>query len=228
MKTKIFLLLAVLVLIAYSGHSQSFSAEDSTITFKNEEGKVLTKEEVKELMKKTYSIMQETVNGKKFITIIPAENDELAKVYAKIDAFKNSLINKPIKSFQFTDLENNKWKSKDLKGKIVLINFWFTSCKPCIMEMPLLNELVAANKDKPIVFLAPALDNQAQIKFFLKKFKFDYSIIPYAEQYSNALNIEYFPTHIIIDKAGIIRQVIISYSDDIKEKLQAEIDRLIN
>src|SRR6186997_2601970 len=126
MKIKIFLLLAVFTLIAYSGHSQSFSAEDSTITFKNEEGKVLTKEEVKELMKKTYSIMQETVNGKKFITIIPAENDELTKVYAKIDAFKNNLINKPIKSFQFTDLDNNKWKSKDLKGKVVLINFWFT------------------------------------------------------------------------------------------------------
>ncbi len=228
MKIKIFLLLAVFVIITHSGHSQSFSVEDSTITFKNEEGKILTKDEVKELIKKTYSIMQETVNGKKIITLIPSENDELAKVYAKIDAFKNSLINKPIKAFQFTDLDNNKWKSKDLKGKVVLINFWFTSCKPCIMEMPLLNELVAANKDKPVVFLAPALENPAQVRFFLKKFKFDYSIIPYTEQYSNALNIEYFPTHIVIDKEGIVRQVIISYSDDIKEKLQIGIDKLIN
>ena len=37
---------------------------------------------------------------------------------------------------------------------------------------------------------------------------------------TNSLNIEYFPTHIVIDKEGIVRQVIISYSDDIKEKLQ--------
>ena len=228
MKIKTFLLLFMLSVLSHSGYCQSFSVDDSTITFKNEEGKVLTKEEAKELMKKTFSIMQENVNGKKVITIIASENEELAKVYASMEAFKNGLINKPIKSFQFSAIDNIKWKSKDLKGKVVLINFWFTSCKPCIMEMPLLNELVADNKDKPVVFLAPALENPAQVRFFLKKYKFDYSIIPSSSQYSNDLGIEYFPTHFIIDKEGIIRQVIISYSDDIKEKLQAEIDKLTN
>jgi hypothetical protein len=41
------------------------------------------------------------------------------------------------------------------------------------------------------------------------------------------MHIENFPTHLVIDKQGNIRQVFIGYADDIKEKLQAEIDKLI-
>lgn len=207
---------------------QQISLNDSTITFKNQEGKVLTKEEVQELTKGTFSIRQENSNGKKTVTIIPSGNDERSLLYAKLDAFKNSLINKPIKEFKFDDLENKTWKSNDLKGKVVLLNFWFTACEPCISEMPLLNKLVAANKDNPVIFLAPAPENESQVKRFLKKFKFDYNIIPSSNNYIDALKVEYFPTHIIIDKEGIIRQVIISYSEDIKDKLQEEINKLIN
>jgi hypothetical protein len=42
------------------------------------------------------------------------------------------------------------------------------------------------------------------------------------------MNIENFPTHLVIDKEGVIRQVFIGYADDIKEKLQAEIAKLTN
>jgi thiol-disulfide isomerase/thioredoxin len=220
--------LAIFFVIAYSSYGQTIPLNDTTITFKNEEGKVLSREEVRELMKETFSIKQDNINGKKTITIIPSATNERALLYAKLDTFKSNLINKPIAVFKFTDFDNKTWKSKELKGKIVLINFWFTACEPCITEMPLLNELVAANKDKSVVFLAPAPENETQIKKFLKKFKFDYTIIPSSNDYIDASGIEYFPTHIVIDKEGIIRQVIISYSEDIKEKLQQEINKLLN
>ena len=42
------------------------------------------------------------------------------------------------------------------------------------------------------------------------------------------MNIENFPTHLVIDKEGIICQVFIGYADDIKEKLQVEIDKLLS
>jgi hypothetical protein len=40
------------------------------------------------------------------------------------------------------------------------------------------------------------------------------------------MNIENFPTHLVVDKEGIICQVFIGYADDIKEKLQLEINKL--
>jgi thiol-disulfide isomerase/thioredoxin len=143
-----------------------------------------------------------------------------------ISVFKSSLLNKPLKSFHFTDINNNKWGSNELKGKILIINFWFTACKPCIQEMPYLNQLVSENKDS-VIFLAPAPENETQIRRFLKKYSFDYHIIPSSLDYITSMNIENFPAHLVVDKQGIIRQVFIGYADDIKQKLQAEIERLI-
>ena len=66
----------VVMLFSITGQAQIFSLSDSTITFKNQEGKVLTKDEVKEFMKGVFSIRQENSDGKKVITIIPSGNDK--------------------------------------------------------------------------------------------------------------------------------------------------------
>ena len=224
-KTILFILA---ILFSITGQTQIFSLSDTTITFKNQEGKVLTADEVKEFMKGVFSIRQESADGKKVITIIPSGNDERPSQQAKLDAFKNTLINKPVKSFHLTDLNGKKWNSKELRGKTIVINFWFTACKPCIAEMVYLNKLVEENKDSSVVFIAPAPENETQIKKFLKKYEFDYNITPSSTDFISSMNIENFPTHLIVDKEGTIRQVFIGYADDIKEKLQAEIDKLMN
>jgi cytochrome oxidase Cu insertion factor (SCO1/SenC/PrrC family) len=227
MKRRIIFVSLMIVMLSVAGHSQFISLSDTTITFKNQEGKVLAKDEVREFMKGTFSIRQEYINGKKIVTIIPSANDEKALQYAKIDAFKNSLINKPLKTFHLTDLNNRKWDSKKLRGKTIVINFWFTGCKPCIQEMVYLNKLVQENKDSSVIFIAPAPENETQIKKFLKKYAFEYNITPSSADFISSMHIENFPTHLVVDKQGIIRQVFIGYADDIKEKLQAEIDKLI-
>ena len=223
---KILLLIAIASLGTINFNGQVFSLSDTTITFKNQEGKVLTKDEVKEFMKAVFSIRQQNVDGKKVITIIPTSNDERALRQAKLDAFKNSLLNRPLASFKLTDINNTTWTSEKLKGSVVVINFWFTGCKPCIQEMPHLNQLVAENTS--VVFIAPAPENETQIKKFLKKYSFEYNIIPSSTEFITALNIENFPTHLVVDKDGIIRQVFIGYANDIKEKLKAEINKLLN
>jgi thiol-disulfide isomerase/thioredoxin len=224
MKSKL-LLFVFIVLLSVKANSQLFSLSDTTITFKNQEGKVLTKDEVKEFMKGVFSIRQQNINGKKVITVIPSGNDERNVQQGKLDAFINSLLNKPVQSFDLTDLDNKKWNSNELKGKIIVINFWFTTCKPCIMEMPHLNKLVADNKDS-VIFLAPAPENETQVKKFLKKYSFEYNITPSSIDLIASMNIENFPTHLVVDKEGIVRQVFIGYADDIKEKLQLEINKL--
>jgi peroxiredoxin len=215
-------------MLPVAGHSQFFSLSDTTLTFKNHEGKVLTKDEVKELMKGVFSIHQQNTDGKKVITILPSGNGEVALRQAKLEAFRNSLLNKPLKSFHLSDLNNKKWDSKELRGKTIVINFWFTACKPCIQEMVYLNKLVEENKDSSIVFIAPAPENETQIKKFLKKYAFDYNITPSSTNFISSMNIENFPTHLVVDKEGIIRQVFVGYADDIQEKLQVEIDKLLS
>jgi thiol-disulfide isomerase/thioredoxin len=143
-----------------------------------------------------------------------------------VDNFRKSLLRKPLPDFSFTDISGNKIQKKDLLGKVIVINFWFTSCQPCINEMPLLNNLVAAYKDSNVVFIAPALSGKESIDRLLKKYTFNYQIVPDQEDYASKLRVENFPTHIIADKKGIVRQVEIGYNPYIKETLGQTIDAL--
>ncbi|MGG9960621.1 TlpA family protein disulfide reductase [Ferruginibacter sp. SUN106] len=161
------------------------------------------------------------------ITQIAVGQDEAAKRSAAIELFKTSIINKPLAGFKFTSLDKQVLDLKKLKGKVVVINFWFTYCGPCIKEMPFLTALVAANKENPVVFIAPAPENETQIRKFLQKNTFTYQIVPSSLDYIKTMHIENFPTHLVIDKDGTIRHVFIGYTDDIKLKLQEAIDKLL-
>ncbi|MEQ9423071.1 MAG: TlpA disulfide reductase family protein [Cyclobacteriaceae bacterium] len=106
--------------------------------------------------------------------------------------------------FEVNDLNENEWNLGELKGMVVVLNFWFIGCKPCIIEMPKLNELVAAFTDQEVVFLAFALDNKSQLTNFLEKRQFDYQIIPDGMKIASDYQVKAYPTHFIIDQEGSI------------------------
>jgi thiol-disulfide isomerase/thioredoxin len=56
-----------------------------------------------------------------------------------------------------------------LKGKLVVLEFWNTQCKPCIEAIPHLNEMVEHFKDKPVVFLSVTDDVEDHLAAFLKQ-----------------------------------------------------------
>lgn len=74
----------------------------------------------------------------------------------------------PATDFQLPDLDGKPHRLSDYRGKMVLINFWATWCKPCRKEMPAIDKVDKQLKEKGLVVLAvhvgPSLDN---IKKFL-------------------------------------------------------------
>ena len=55
--------------------------------------------------------------------------------------------------FIVTTINGEHIKLSELRGKVVVLNFWFTKCGPCKLEIPDLNGLVNEFKDKDVVFL---------------------------------------------------------------------------
>lgn len=112
--------------------------------------------------------------------------------------------------FHFVDLNGNIYDSITTKGKIVVLNCWFIHCKPCNEEMPRLNELVKQFEDrKDMVFVGLAFDEAEALKKFLKKTVFEYAIVPGKENYlMNDLRISGYPTHLIINKQGVVEKII--------------------
>ena len=91
-----------------------------------------------------------------------------------------------------------------LRGKVVVINFWFIGCPPCREEIPGLNDLVAAFAGRDVLFLGLALDRKGPLDEFLAGVKFDYTIIPSSRRIASRYNVEGYPTHLIIERDGRI------------------------
>jgi peroxiredoxin len=140
---------------------------------------------------------------------------------------KSPLVGTQAVDFDVTDIKGKKYKLSELKGKIVALNFWFVECKPCIMEMPELNELVEEFKGKEVVFLAIAINNQKQLKKFLKKTDFKYKVISSGQSVSDSYGIKGFPTNVIIDQNGLIQYASTGIGPNNKVNLQKEINKLL-
>ena len=113
---------------------------------------------------------------------------------------KSEIIGKPAIPFSVTDILGNNYTLESLKGKVVVINFWFIECKPCVMEIPELNKLVEKYKGKDILFLGIATNDKAKIQKFLERQPFNYHIIAGGSETISDYRVEAFPTHYIIDK----------------------------
>lgn len=115
----------------------------------------------------------------------------------------NFKTGQPVNNFSTSDINGKKYKLKELKGKIVVLNFWFINCPPCRAEIPELNKLVNEYKDSSnIVFLAIALDDRDALEQFLKTSPFDYTIVDGGRYIADQYAIKAYPTHAVIDKEG--------------------------
>lgn len=111
-----------------------------------------------------------------------------------------------IDNFKESDIEGTKWNLKALRGKVVILNFWFIDCKPCRMEIPELNQLVEEYKtDSSVVFLSFCLDEKGSIKDFLKTTPFNYKIIDNAKYIADDYKVRSYPTHVVVDKEGKVQ-----------------------
>jgi len=132
---------------------------------------------------------------------------------------------KTVSSFKTTDINGNKYNLKELKGKVVVINFWFINCGPCRQEMPELNQLVHDYKDSTdIVFLGIALDSKADLKDFLEKKPFEYSIIDNGRFICERYGVTSYPTHLVLDKEGKVVYHSTGYSLNAVSWLRKSID----
>lgn len=184
--------------------------DGETIPVYNIEGKRIRGQEMMTVMmsgKYTPEFYLDKDKEIKAIVLRAATEDEIARMKnAQGNAGKKSkLVGKDAFEFTVTDIDGTTYTLSELKGKTIVLNFWFIECKPCVIEIPELNELVEKYKDnKDIIFLGLATNKKAQLKVFLKKQAFDYNIVAETRKVAKAYGVSSYPTHIVIGKKGKI------------------------
>jgi cytochrome c-type biogenesis protein len=121
----------------------------------------------------------------------------------------------PAPDVEFQTLAGQPFRLKELKGQVVLLNFWATYCIPCREEIPALNQLQSELQAQGLKVVGASLDDsaedvntyQAEVK------KFEYQVLLGGSdakvKYAQAV----LPTTYLIDRDGFIRQKIIGARD---------------
>lgn len=185
---------------------------DSNTVYKDEQGNKITEQQFGQylMQQDKYTAIPEIQNGK--IVSLQVKGKEDGKQPVKVGDIAPA--------FKGSSLDGSVITSDQLKGKIVVMNFWFLACRSCIMEIQELNALQEQYKnDTDVVFLAVTFDAKEPVKKALFKQKFSYHQIVGARDICDAYHISAYPTHVLIDKTGSIYHMKSGYTVGVGQTL---------
>lgn len=106
--------------------------------------------------------------------------------------------------FGLETLSGENVRLSDLRGKIVLINFWATWCEPCKIEMPFFEKLYQENKSRLEILAVNFDEPQQKVKQFAEEYGLSFPVLldPGAEV-QNLYRVRGYPTTFIVNEEGI-------------------------
>ena len=137
-------------------------------------------------------------------------------------------VGKQAPDFTLQNLDGQSVSLSDFRGKPVLINFWATWCRPCVYEMPYLQETYEEWSSKGLVMLAI---NMGESPFTVKQFLQAYNLtlpalIDIQGDAARKYNIISIPTSFFVDSDGIIREKIIGAFPN-KGTIEQHLDKIM-
>ena len=109
-------------------------------------------------------------------------------------------------SFSLASLDGTTVKSSDLKGSVVVLNFWATWCQPCMGEIPELKQFAASSKAK-VVGIALDPDGLKTIKPFVASNDINYTVLVGDEEVFQRFNGLGIPYTLVLDSSQRIVKI---------------------
>jgi peroxiredoxin len=112
--------------------------------------------------------------------------------------------------FQLTDLDGKTQSLSQYRGKIVLVNFWATWCKPCTTEMPAMQAIYDKLRGKGFVVLAVnELEDDAQVREHIKQYGHTFPVLMDRDnKVANQFGVFGLPVSVFIDQEGRVQEYI--------------------
>jgi len=131
--------------------------------------------------------------------------------------------------FSITTKQGEFVTLEDLKGKTVVLDFWGTWCKPCLMATPGLVKLNRKYAEQGVVFIGVAVNDQEDAwSQYIEKNKMEWhQFFDRSRKVAMPFSVSSFPTYIVIDRDGIVRARKSGYGNDTDSWLEGEIKRAL-
>lgn len=120
------------------------------------------------------------------------------------------VVGTPAEDFHLVDLDGKDQSLSQYRGKIVLLNFWATWCKPCTTEMPAMQASYDKLRDKGFVVLAiNELEDDAQVREHIKQYGHTFPVLMDRDnRVANQFGVFGLPVSVFIDEKGVVQEYI--------------------
>ena len=117
-----------------------------------------------------------------------------------------AVIGKPMPKLELSGWINGDVKPEDMKGKIVVVDYWATWCGPCIASIPKNNELAKKYADKGVLLIG-ACGGRGEEKMgqIVEKHKMEYPTAKVTPESTEAWAVQWWPTYAVVDRKGVVR-----------------------
>lgn len=112
--------------------------------------------------------------------------------------------------FRLVDLEGKSQSLSQYRGKVVLVNFWASWCKPCTTEMPAMQTTYDKLRDKGFVVLAiNELEDEAKVREHIKQYSHTFPVLLDRDnKVANQFGVFGLPVSVFIDEKGVVQEYI--------------------
>jgi len=138
-------------------------------------------------------------------------------------------VSGPAPDFTLASASGKNIKLSELRGEVVMVNFWASWCGPCREELPLLDELYQQYRDYGFTLLGINVDeNRAAADKLLEQIPVSFPVLyDPASAVSELYEVDAMPSTILIDRDGNLRHLHRGYKPGYEDKYDAEIKALV-
>ncbi len=156
-----------------------------------------------------------------------SQHESMVKYYADSAKRRADVVGKPAAGWELQGLDGKTHALTEYLGKVVVLDFWYRGCGWCIKAMPQLNALAGQFEGRPVAVLGMNTDqNEADAKFVCDAMGLKYATLR-AQGIPEKYGVQGFPTLIVIDPQGTVRDVHVGYSPTLQTDVAKTIEGLL-
>ncbi|MES1244811.1 MAG: TlpA disulfide reductase family protein [Acidobacteriota bacterium] len=138
-------------------------------------------------------------------------------------------MSQKLPDFDLKTLEGDRLMSRDLRGKVLLLDFWGTWCPPCVSAVPSLRDLSHDMKGEPFVLVSIAVEeDDGPVRKFVQKNQMDWpQVWDRNASFARQSGISRFPTYVLVGHDGTVLSTVVGTSRGVEKSLRAQVEMAV-